>query len=393
MEQVLKNEFPALRSDETVYLDSASTTQVPQVVIDSISEYFANGHGNPHRGMYAFSEKAESLINQCRRALASLLNAQPNNIVLTKSTTESINLVANSFHDKIKPGQTVLTTIMEHHANLLPWQRLCQQSGAKLEHIGLTENGELDLNELDEKLANNCALFAFTHTSNVLGTINPVAKLIKAARKFNVPTLVDGAQAIAHQLVDLAQLDCDYYALSGHKLYGPTGIGALYVKQPESLSPLLLGGGIVTQVKPNNHKLVDDITRFEAGSPNMQGVAGLVAGLRFFAQCEPDAIFQHEQELTSRMIQIVESQNYRVISNKQSGSLVSFTSPEFHSHDIATILADQNIAVRAGHHCAQPCLNAIGVKQCVRASVGIYNTLSDIDRFEEGLRRVKQVLA
>ncbi|MCW8879163.1 MAG: cysteine desulfurase [Kangiellaceae bacterium] len=392
MEQTLKSYFPALQNDETVYLDSASSCQVPQRVIDSISKYLSEGHGNAHRGMYPFSEKAESLLFQCREKLAHLLNTRSKNILLTKSTTESINLVANSFRNKIEPGQTLLTTLMEHHANLLPWQRLCEQTGAKLDFIGITEQGYLDLNDLEEKLANNCALFAFSHNSNVLGTTNPVAMLTETAQKFNVPTLIDGAQAIAHQLVDLRELSCDFYALSGHKIYGPTGIGALYVKQPKSLSPLLLGGGIVTRVKPNGYNLTDDITQFEAGTPNMLGIAGLVAALEFFFQQDREAIFLLERQLTEKLIQVIESQNYRVVSDKQSNSLVSFVSPQFHSHDIASVLADQNIAVRAGHHCAQPCLSAIGVKQCVRVSVGMYTTDSDIDRFEQGLKKVSQIL-
>ena len=252
-----KQKFPALTNHDIAYLDTASSCQLPAEVIQSISHYLQNGHGNPHRGMYPWSEKAEQIAQQCRKRVARLLSCNEQKIAFTKSTTESINIVANSLRDKLNAQHTIIVTQMEHHANLLPWQRLCQQTGAQLKLLPLKPNGELDLTNLSQWLSDNCALFAFTHVSNVIGTINPVHQMVQMAKQNNVPTLIDGAQAIAHQPVNITEIDCDYYAFSGHKLYAAGGIGVLYARNPQSIEPLLVGGGIVNRVTDNQYHLID----------------------------------------------------------------------------------------------------------------------------------------
>ncbi len=383
-----KTQFPALQDNHLTYLDSASTCQVPSQVIQAISEYLASGHGNPHRGMHTFAEKAEELFARCRLKVANRFNVAPGQMALTKSTTESINLVATGLRDRIKPGQTLLATQMEHHANLLPWQRLCKQTGANLRLVTITPDGELDLELLPQLLADNCALFAFCHSSNLLGSVNPVQELTALARQFGVPTLVDGAQAVAHRNIDLKALGCDYYAFSAHKLYGPTGLGVLYMKNPDSQPPLLLGGGIVNRVTAHDYQLVDDISQFEAGSPNMLAIAGFLAALDYLDTVSPADIWHQEASRVKDLKQVVVEAGYQVISHSESTNILAFASERYHSHDIATVLSQHGVMIRAGHHCAQPCLTAMGLKHCVRASVGLYNDQADVERFAEALQAV-----
>ncbi|WP_444997642.1 aminotransferase class V-fold PLP-dependent enzyme [Aliikangiella sp. IMCC44359] len=387
-----KQLFPALADSNTTYLDSASSCQLPSVVIDSITSYLQQGHGNPHRGMYSFSENAEQILSNCRQQIARFINAQIEQIIFTKGTTESINLVANSFRNRMTSAHSILVTELEHHANLLPWQQLCEQTGARLNYLPINSNGELVLEQLESYLADNCALFAFSHASNILGNLTPAKRLIQIAKKYHVPTLVDGAQCIAHHSVDITDLGCDYYAFSGHKIYAPSGIGALYALDPETLHPLLLGGGIVSKVTNNDYQLSPHITRFEAGSANMIGLVGLDAALKFLEPIEWLKIHAHEKQLINQIKQQLDQNIFKIISHPESSHLISIVSPNFHSHDIATVLANSRIAVRAGHHCAQPCLAALKAKHCVRISLGLYNDEADIHRLIEGLNKVPDYL-
>ena len=393
MDKDWKRLFPALLNSNAVYLDSASSCQIPETVIDAVNQYMRKGHGNPHRGMYPFSENAEAIYNRCREKVARFINCQSSQVIFTKGTTESINFVASSFRNKVNADHSILVTQMEHHANLLPWQRLCAQTGARLNVIPVTQNGELDLTNLNDLLNDNCALFAFTHCSNVIGTLNPVKQLVATAKKHGVPTLIDGAQAIAHNRIDVTETDCDYYAFSGHKIYSPSGIGVLYSRQPETLQPLLLGGGIVTRVTDKTHQLVDDITRFEAGSANIVGIVGLDAALDFISELKMSEVTTHELKLMAQIRKSPHLEGYKIISHNQSINLLSIASDHFHSHDIASILASEKISVRAGHHCAQPCLAALKLKHCLRVSVGIYNTECDIEKFLEVFAKVPGYLA
>ncbi len=384
----IKQQFPALANSDSIYLDSASSCQTPSHVINAISDYLMTGHGNPHRGMYEYAERAEEILNECRSKVAKLINATPEQIIFTKSTTESINLVAHSFRERLNTGDTILTSEMEHHANLLPWQRLQSLTGNTLKYIPINSNVELCLNQTNIDLADNCKLLTICHVSNLLGTENPVKELAQLAHAHGVPILIDGAQMVAHQKVDVRSLNCDYYAFSAHKMYGPAGIGVLYAKNPESLEPLLLGGGIVSRVSRENHSLLAGIERFESGTPNMPGLVGLSAAIDFINQLEIEKLNSGHLELIRALRRAAEEHSFKIISHPNSHNLISFVHNKFHSHDVATILSANDIAVRAGHHCAQPCLNALGYKQCIRASIGVYNSKSDIERFSQALSRV-----
>lgn len=388
-----RKDFPSLNTSQISYLDSASSCQTPQVVIDAISQYLSEGHGNPHRGMYPFSEKAESIIGDCRQAIAKLVNCQPPQVAFTKGTTESLNLVAYGLADKVSHQQTIVVTQMEHHANLLPWQRLSQQTGAKLCVIPINADGSLNRSWLDESTFENCAIFACTHTSNLTGAINPIEQLIALAKSKGAITIVDGAQSIAHQTINFENIDCDFFAFSGHKLYGPSGIGCLIIKHPSEIKPLLLGGGIVNKVTNQNYQLTDQIHRFEAGSINMVGIVGLAAAIDYFNSIDKQYAWQQEKQLVQSAKKIVDPDYFHTLSQPESANILSIVSHQFHSHDIATILADNNVAVRAGHHCAQPYLRALGFKHCVRLSFAIYNDQSDIDRVNEALQQVVKVLS
>lgn len=389
-----KRYFPALLNNSALsYLDSASSSQVHESAIEAINNYLSNGHGNPHRGMYAWSESAESIVSKCREQVASLLSTTDRNIAFTSGTTESINLIANSFIDQISEEQSILVTEMEHHANLLPWQRLAKNTGATLKYLPIKEDGTLDFTNLETVLANNCAVFAFTHQSNVLGTVNPIKAMLDLANKMGVVTVIDGAQAVAHHSINLQDLDCDYYAFSAHKLYGPSGVGVLYAKSPNEVEPLKMGGGIVNRVTMSENVLRDGILKLEAGSPNMVGLAGFSATLYSIKDWRLEEITANEKRLVSKLLKaIAQYSDIKVISNNESPNIVSFTSTRYHSHDIATVLAENGVCVRAGHHCAQPCLNALAVKHCVRVSVAAYNDDADIEKFLQALSQVEKLL-
>ncbi len=386
-------DFPALADKPISYLDSAATCQVPITVIQSINDYLSNGHGNPGRGLYRFSESANAIMQSCRDKVAEFVGANADQIIFTKSATESINMVAASLTNQLTKKDTILVTQMEHHSNLLPWQRLCRQTGATLNILPLTKLGEFDLSNLTEMLEDNCRLFAFTHGSNVLGNHPPVEQFISQAKLASVPSLIDGAQAVAHTALNLSELDCDYYAFSGHKLYAPGGSGLLYVKDKNTIEPLLLGGGIVTKTTISNYHLSDEISRFEAGSANLVAMVGLNAALDYIDDIGIDNIIQYESELFSYLTKEFQTlEDYQIISHAKSNSVLSFQSMDVHCHDVASILSEHNVSVRAGHHCAQPCLNAIGIKHCVRASIGLYNDSDDIDRLIKALRNVGEIM-
>jgi cysteine desulfurase/selenocysteine lyase len=384
--------FPAITNGTTAYLDSASTCQVPTSVIDSISQYLSSGHGNAQRGMYSFSENASSLHQQCREKVAHFIKApEHSEIIFTKSATESINLVAQSLRQKLTDEHSILVTAMDHHANLLPWQRLCQQTGARLNILPIDKNGVIDTNQLTEFLQDNCALFTVTHVSNVTGIINEVNQFCKTGHQYQVPVLIDGAQAVGHMPVNMSQIDCDYYVFSGHKMYAPTGIGVLYCKASAqtSLTPLLLGGGIVNKVTLDDYQLKPGVEQFEAGSANMVGIVGLLASIDFINSIGWPALQAHQQQLSDYLLDTLNAiDDIKILPYTQGSAVLSFVHKQVHSHDIASVLALENVAVRAGHHCAQPYLKALGVKHCVRVSLGCYNTVEDVDRLASALGKV-----
>lgn len=398
-----KADFPALAGKSVTYLDSAATCQVPNSVIQALNDYLSNGHGNPGRGLHRLSENANRVLQACRLKVADFVGADVEQIAFTKSTTESINLVASSLRSTLTVKDSILVSEMEHHSNLLPWQRLCQQTGARLNILPLNQNGEFDLSRLQPLLADHCQLFAFTHGSNVLGNHPPIEFFIQQANLASVKTLVDGAQAVSHTKINLTDLGCDYYAFSGHKLYAPGGSGVLYCRQPDSLEPLLLGGGIVNKTSKTSYRLTNGITKLEAGSANLISLVGLSAALDYINQIGIENIIEYEKIIYNYLLDnISQLDDYQILSHPGSKNLISFhsrpdysrpgQSGQYHCHDIASILSDSQIAVRAGHHCAQPCLNAIGVKHCVRASLGLYNDSQDIDALIEGLKGVGEIL-
>lgn len=381
-------------------------------MITAVSDYLTNGHGNAHRGMYHFSENANALYQQCREKVAQFIQAPARSdsnpdpspdpspdsspeIIFTKSATESINLVAHSLQYTIDSKSSICVTTMEHHANLLPWQALCQRTGARLNILPVKADGTLDTTSLDAFLADNCALFAVCHVSNVSGVENDVKSLCQSAKQYKVPVLVDGAQAVGHMPVDVSDIDCDYYVFSGHKMYATTGIGVLYSKYPaeKHLSPLLLGGGIVNKVTSQDHQLKPGVEQFEAGSANMVGIVALLAAIEFIDDIGWPALIAHQQVLAEVLLSSLKSMDtLDVLGNPSNNSaVVSFVHRQVHSHDVASIMALDNIAVRAGHHCAQPYLTALGYKHCVRISLGCYNHKADIDRLLQALDKVGQV--
>ncbi len=395
MQSPWKNDFPALKISpqkaRISYLDSAATCQVPQVVIDEVSTYLTNGQGNAGRGMHGLSENASSRIDHCRKTVAQFIGCHTEQVIFTKGATESINLVAASLREQLKSTDSILVTALEHHSNLLPWQRLSEQTGAKLNILPIDSNGNVETESLEPLLLDSCQLLAITHGSNVLGNHPDVEYLIKKASEFGVKTLLDGAQAVSHIPLNLADLGCDYYAFSGHKLYSVGGSGVLFCKDHKTLEPLLLGGGIVAKTTLESYQLIDSPNRMEAGSANLASLVGLAKAIEYVNSIGLDKISQHEKRVTDYLKSEIEGKTqFKIISHPSSNSLVSFLHPSIHCHDVAAFLASKNVAVRAGHHCAQPCLNSIGVKHCVRASVGLYNDFEDVDQLIDGLLLVEQ---
>ena len=388
-----KNHFPALADDNINYLDSAATTQVPQLVIDSIGQYLSSGSGNPGRGSYSQSENSTQIIENCRRKVARFINGEIEQVIFTKSATESINLVAQSFNGKLNHEDSILVTQLEHHANLLPWQHLCEQTGARLKIIPMHANGELDLSSLDDLLKDRCRLLAVTHCSNVIGITNSVSDLCKRARKQGVLTLIDGAQSVSHGVTDVKKIDCDFYAFSGHKIYASGGAGVLFARAPSDLQPLLLGGGIVTKVTNKYFELQTGYKKLEAGSTNVVAITALAAAIDFVNAIGLDTIGSYEKELTTKLYNAIDQlENFHLISHPNSSNIVSFYHKIIHCHDIASVLAESGISIRAGHHCAQPCLQALGIKHCLRVSIGLYNGEEDITSLLKGLENSEYVL-
>jgi len=392
MQSPYKQDFPALANQDIAYLDSAATCQVSSVVIEAVNDYLTQGQGNAGRGMHSFSQNADSILKTCRAKVADFINADQDKLIFTKGCTESINIVANGLKGQLCDKDSILVTVLEHHSNLLPWQRLCQQTGARLNVLPLDENGDLDCENLEVFLKDNCRLFAITQSSNILGNYPPIKQLIAAAKPYDVRTLVDGAQAIAHIPIDIKQMGCDYYAFSGHKLYAPSGAGILYANNPMELEPLLLGGGNVLKASLEGYLLKQDATQFEAGTTNLVSLVGLSSAIDYLSKIGYPSIYKLETKIHQYLTeQVKEKTSFKIISHPSSLSLVSFYSDKIHCHDVASLLAEKNVAIRAGHHCAQPCLNAIGIKHCLRASIGIYNDVHDIDRLISGLIEIERL--
>jgi len=379
------------------YLDSAATTQKPQCVINAIVHYYSNECSNIHRGVHYLSERATESYEKSRSAIRRFLCASnESEIVFVRGATEGINLVAQTYGRRhVGKGDEILITAMEHHSNIVPWQLLCEEKGAVLRVIPINEAGELILEAYEKLLGPKTRMVAVTHVSNVLGTVNPVEDIVRLAHRRKIPVLIDGAQSAAHLPIDVNALDCDFFVLSGHKMYGPTGIGVLYGKEHllDSMPPYQGGGDMIRSVTFEKTLYRKPPYKFEAGTPNISGAIGLGAAVDFIESIGINKIVEHERELIAhgtRMLRTIEGLRILGNSKEKAGSL-SFLMEGIHPHDIATILDQQGIAIRAGHHCAQPLMDFFKISATARISFGIYNTSEDIQALIHGLETVNGV--
>jgi len=397
----LRKDFPILgrpvRGRPLVYLDNAATTQKPQCVLEAILAYYRNDNANIHRGVHELSERATEAYEAARGKLRRFLNAaHAREIIFVRGATEGINLVAQSWgRTALGPGDEILLSHLEHHSNIVPWQMLRDERGAVLRVIPVLDNGELDLEAYERMLGPRTKIVAVTHVSNALGTITPVRRIIEMARSWGAAVLVDGAQAAAHLRVDVRALDCDFYVLSGHKVYGPTGIGALYGKAErlEAMPPYQGGGDMIESVSFERTTYNALPYKFEAGTPHIAGAVGLGAAIDYLEQIGLEPIAAHEHELLEYATQALgEVPGLKIFGTaRDKAAVVSFTLEGVHPHDVGTILDQQGIAVRTGHHCAQPVMERFGVPATTRASLAMYNTREEVDALVAGLLHVREV--
>jgi cysteine desulfurase/selenocysteine lyase len=396
-------DFPALRQEvhgrPLVYLDNAATTQKPTAVLEAIDTFYRRDCANVHRGVHTLSQRATVAYESARSAVRRHLGARDSReIVFTRGTTEAINLVAWSFvRPRLGEGDEVLISAMEHHSNIVPWQLLCAERGATLRVIPIDDRGDVILEEYERLLSERTRIVGITWVSNALGTVNPVREMIATAHARGIPVLVDGAQAVPHLAVDVEKLDCDFLAFSGHKAYGPTGIGALYGKRAHLLEmqPYQGGGDMILSVSFERTVYQEPPHRFEAGTPNIAGAVGLAAALGYLEGIGHKAIADHERRLLDEATRkVLEVPGARLIGTaRQRSGVLSFVIDGIHPHDVGTILDTEGVAVRAGHHCAQPVMKRYGVSATVRASFGIYNSSDEIDALVRGLWKAREVFS
>lgn len=398
-----RRDFPILarqiNGKPLVYFDNGATTQKPQTVIDSIVRYYSEYNANIHRGVHRLSQEASAAYEAARATVRRHLGAaHDEEIIFTRGTTESVNLVANAYlRNRLQPGDEVVITGMEHHSNILPWQQLCEERNAVLRVIPVTDSGDLDQAELQKIFSPKTKFFAFTHVSNTLGTINAVKELTALAHSHNVPVFVDGAQAVPHLSVNVADIGCDFYCFSGHKVYAPTGIGALYVRKDhlDEMQPYQVGGGTIKTVTFEKTEYVTGPLRYEAGTPNIEGSIALGVALDYVNAIGMDTIAAHEHELLlyakSRLKEIA---GVRFIGEASSqAGVISFVIQNIHPFDIGTILDQQGVAVRTGHHCTQPLMNCFNIPGTVRVSFALYNTKAEIDQLITALQKAVKMLS
>jgi cysteine desulfurase/selenocysteine lyase len=398
----VRRDFPQLARQiggrPLVYLDSAATAQKPQAVLDAVTRYYSTSCSNVHRGVYGLAAEATAAYEGARATVARFLGAAvPEEVVFTRGTTEAINLVARSFaRPRLEAGDTVVVTTMEHHSNIVPWQIVCQEAGARVVAAPIDDDGEVILDELERLLAaGGVKMAAFVHVSNALGTVNPAEEMVAMARRHGVPVLLDGAQAVPHQPVDVAALDCDFYAFSGHKVYGPTGIGALWAKSEHlaAMPPYQGGGEMIRSVRFEGTTYAPPPQRFEAGTPNIAGAIGLAAALDYIDALGREAAAAYEAELVAAAAEaMAAAPGVRLVGTpRHRAGAVSFVMDCAHPHDIGTLLDGEGIAVRAGHHCAQPVMERFAVPATTRASFAFYNTRAEVDALVAGLEKVREL--
>jgi len=393
--------FPALdqqvRGKPLVYLDNAATTQKPQAVVDAVSRFYSRDFSNIHRGVHVLSQRATAAFEGARETVQRHLGAEHSSeIVFVRGATEGINLVASSFvGPRLREGDEVLVSAMEHHSNIVPWQIVCAERGARLRVIPMNDRGELLLEQYEQLLGERTRIVALAHVSNALGTVNPVREMVRLAHDRGVPVLVDGAQAVPHMRVDLRALGCDFYVFSGHKAYGPSGVGALFGRQDhlEAMRPYQGGGEMILSVSFSGTVYAEPPHRFEAGTPNIEGAVGLAAALDYLDDLDLDSIRSHEESLLEHATSEVSNlTGVRLVGTAaDKAGVLSFVMDGVHPHDIGTILDQQGVAVRAGHHCAQPVMERFGLAATVRASFGLYNNYDDVSALVAALDEVKEV--
>jgi len=397
----IRKDFPILHQvvhgKPLVYLDNAATTQKPQPVLDALRAYYTADNANVHRGVHLLSERATEAYEAARTRVRRFLNvADPREIVFVRGATEGINLVARTYgRQAVGPGDEILITGLEHHSNIVPWQMLCDDQGAALRVVPINDSGEVDLEAYDRLLSDRTRLVAVAHVSNALGTIVPIGRMIEAAHRRGVPVLVDGAQAVAHMSVDVQALDCDFYVFSGHKVFGPTGIGALYGKSEllERMPPFHGGGDMIKSVSFEKTVYNDLPYKFEAGTPDIAGAIGLGVALEYLEALGRDRVEAYERELLAYGTERLSScPGVRLIGTaREKAGVLSFVVDGVHAHDVGTILDREGIAVRAGHHCAMPVMARFGVAATTRASLAFYNTREELDALVDGLEKVREI--
>ena len=397
-----KEDFPILNQKinghKLVYFDNAATTQKPEAVLDAVDNYNRTANANPHRGAHSLSVRATQAYEAAREKIQDFINAQNSEeIIFTRNTTESLNLLANSLAAVVEEGDEILISVLEHHSNILPWQQLAERKNLKLKFIYPDENYRISISELKEKLSDRTKIFSISQMSNVSGVINPVKKMTELAHQKDALVVVDGAQGAPHIKTDIQDLDADFYAFSGHKMLGPMGIGVLYGKKKflEELPPFLRGGGMIEYVKEQDSTYAPLPEKFEAGTPNVEGAVGLQAAVEYLEKIGLDNIKKHELELTEYALDKMQQLDYVEIAGptdlRDRGGIISFNLKDIHSHDLATIVDSQGIAIRSGHHCAQPLMKYYELNSTGRVSFYLYNTKEEVDRFLESLEKVREV--
>ncbi len=399
----LRSDFPVLHQEvhgrPLVYLDNAASAQKPEAVIEAVHHYYRHDHANVHRGVHTLSERATAAFEGAREKMRRFLNARSiREIVFVRGTTEAINLVAQSYgRNRLAGEDEILITEMEHHSNIVPWQLLAGQTGARLSVVPFDDAGVLDLAQYRRLLERAPTIVALTHVSNALGTVNPIAEMVALARAAGAVVLVDGAQAAPHLGIDVQAIDCDFYALSAHKMYGPTGIGVLYGREAllEAMPPYQGGGEMIKSVSFEQNVYADLPHKFEAGTPHIAGAVGLGAAIDYVSDTGLDRIARHEHDLLDYATQALAAVDgvHLIGTAPEKAGIVSFTLEGVHPHDIATVLDHEGIAVRAGHHCAMPVMRHFGVAATVRASLGLYNTRAEIDALVTAIDAVKRMFA
>ena len=390
----IRNQFPILdqkiNGEDLIYLDNAASTQKPKSVINAIKNYYENDHSNVHRGVHTLSVRATEAYENARVKVAEFLNSpNKNQVIFTKGTTESINLIAGSLTNLIQKNDEILITAMEHHSNIVPWQELCKRTGAILKVIPINKDGEILIDKYKEMVTNKTKLVSVVHLSNTLGTINPIAEIIDTAKSHDAITVIDGAQAAGHLPVDVQKLDCDFYLFSGHKIYGPTGIGVLYGKVDilNQIDPYQFGGEMILKVTFDETTYNDLPHKFEAGTPNIAGAVGIGASIDFINSLDRDLCHQHEMSLHDYALdQLKKIQSIRIIGESSiKSAIISFVVDGIHPHDIGTIINQKGIAVRTGHHCTMPLMDFYGISGTVRASFSIYNSHAEVDKLIDAI--------